>query len=349
MRGLRAVVLLAGVVFTRSAAPATLNIYFVDVEGGQATLIVTPAHQALLVDAGFPADGTFQSTPGDPRRARDASRILLAAKDAGVPGIDELLVTHFHADHDGGVPELAQVLPIDTFVDHGAVAPTADETVRGSLDAFAAYARVRARGRHLEVRPGDHLPLDGVTATVLSSNGTVLASPLPGGGEENTACGAAALPPQEPNENPRSTGILLEFGRFRFLDLGDLTGPPLFDLACPRNLVGRVDVYLVAHHGGPDAAEPATFAAFDPRVAVLDNGPKKGGAPETLALLHRLPAVDTWQLHRSELAGAQNFPDARIANVDDTTAQWIALSAREDGSFDLRNGRTSAVTRYAAR
>jgi competence protein ComEC len=331
-----------------SAAMAgrTLDIYFIDVEGGQSTLIVTPAGESLLVDAGFPGDGRFQSTPGDPRQARDARRIAAAARDAGVTRIDYLLITHFHADHDGGVVELAQLLPIRTFIDHGGVLPEA-ESVAGTLDAFAAYAAVRAKGRHLEPVPGDRLPLKGVNAVVVSAAGSTLQQPLAGAGAPNAACGPQALPPQEPRENPRSTGLHLQFGRFRFVDVGDLTGAPLFALACPRDLVGPVDVYLVAHHGGSDAADPATFAAFRPRVAVVNNGATKGGGPELFALLHKVAALeDVWQLHRSMNAGAQNFADDRLANLDETTAHWIKVSASDDGSFVVTNGRTGQSTRY---
>src|SRR5471032_442837 len=148
-------------------AARTFDIYFIDVEGGQSTLIVTPAGESLLIDTGFPGDGTFASLPGDPHTARDAGRILAAAKDAGVTRIDYLLITHFHADHDGGVVELAQQIPIRTFVDHGGVHADA-ENVAGTLDAYARYAAVRAKGRHLEPKPGDRLPLKGVEAVVVS-------------------------------------------------------------------------------------------------------------------------------------------------------------------------------------
>jgi competence protein ComEC len=341
------------------AAQRTLDIYFIDVEGGQSTLIVTPAGESLLVDTGFAADGTFRSKPGDPRRARDAQRIAAAARDAGVTRIDALLITHFHADHDGGVTELAQLLPIRTFIDHGGVLPEAEQRVAGTLDALAAYTTVRAKGRHLEPKPGDRLPLKGVNVVVVSAAGSTIRQPLDGLSQRsargakadraNAACSAKAPPAQEPTENPRSTGIRLEFGRFRFLDVGDLSGEPLFALACPRNLVGPVSVYLVAHHGGPDAADPATFAAFAPRVAVINNGATKGGAPETFAALHNLSApVDVWQLHRSTNDGARNFADDRIANLDETTAHWIKVRASGDGSFVVTNGRTGENKGYAA-
>jgi beta-lactamase superfamily II metal-dependent hydrolase len=350
-----AAALVAGIVASGVAAK-TLDIYFIDVEGGQATLIVTPAGESLLIDTGFPGSaGTFQSLPGDPKSARDAQRIVAAAKDAGIARIDNLLVTHFHADHVGGVVELSQLLPIRTFIDHGTVLPAA-ESVAGTLAAFDRYAAVRAKGRHLEPKVGGRLPLKGVNAVVVSSAGATIAKPLTGAGRPNAACAATVgatapfgIAAQEKNENPRSTGIRLQYGKFRFLDIGDLSGPPLFSLVCPTDLVGPVDVYLVAHHGGLDAADPATFAAFKPRVAVLNNGAVKGGAAETLATLHGAPGVDVWQLHKTTNAGAENFADDRIANLDDRTAHWIKLSANGDGSFRVTNGRTGAETIYKAR
>jgi competence protein ComEC len=330
----------------RGEARQALDIYFIDVEGGQSTLIVTPAGESFLIDTGYAGDGTPQAKAGDPARARDAQRIAAAARDAGVTRIDYLLITHFHPDHDGGVVELAQLLPIGTFIDHGGVLPSAEGRVAGTLDALAAYTAVRAKGRHLEPAPGERLPLNGVTAVVVSAAGATLRQPLPGSGAANPACRPAAPPAQEPTENPRSTGVRLEFGRFRFLDVGDLSGAPLFALACPRSLVGPVDVYLVAHHGGADAADPETFAAFQPRIAIVNNGAVKGGAPETFAALHNLSAIDVWQLHRSRNEGARNFPDDRIANLDETTAHWIKVRARDDGSFVVTNGRTGASKSY---
>jgi len=345
------VVLAASIaVATAHTAGDALDIYFIDVEGGQSTLLVTPAGQTLLVDAGYPGSGTFQSKAGDAPSARDAQRIVRAAGDAGVSAIDYLLVTHFHADHVGGVVELAALMPIRTFVDHGTVAPEADQNVPGTLDVFKAYAAVRTKARHIEPKPGDRLPLKGIDAVVVSSAGSTIGRPLAGAGGRNSTCPESAPNAQEPHENPRSTGVRIEFGKFRFLDLGDLTGKPLFDLACPRDLIGPVDVYLVAHHGGADAADASTLAAFKPRVAILNNGATKGGAPEMFASLRRARGVqDVWQLHRSDARGSENFADARIANLDDRTAHWIKLSAHDDGSFQITNGRTGARASYGPR
>lgn len=339
----------AAIAVAQAVAPTTLDIYFIDVEGGQSTLIVTPAGESLLVDAGFPGNGSFDSKPGDPQQARDAQRIAAAAKAAGLSRIDYLLVTHFHADHVGGVVELSQHLPIGTFIDHDTVPPEA-ESVAGTLAIFNAYATVRDRGRHLVPRPGDRLPLKGVEAVVVSGDGATLTRPLSGAGATTTGCPTAAPPAQEKNENPRSTGFRLQYGAFRFLDIGDLSGEPLHALACPRSLVGPVDVYLVAHHGGPDAADASTFAAFAPRTAVLNNGGTKGGAPEMFRALRQVSKLeDVWQLHRSRVEGSENFADEQIANLYETTAHWIKVSAKSDGSFSVTNGRTGATKEYPRR
>ncbi|NQW04416.1 MAG: MBL fold metallo-hydrolase [Acidobacteria bacterium] len=329
--------------------PAQLDLYFIDVEGGQATLIITPAGETLLVDAGFPGTGGFASQPGDPATARDPQRILEVAKLAGVTRIDYLLVTHFHADHVGGVPELSHLIPIDTFVDHGGVTEDADR-VAGTKAIHAAYVAVREAGRHLEPTPGDRLPLVEVDVTVVSTAGATLTSPLDDARSAPTAsCLTAGIPAQESTENPRSTGFLLQFGRFRFLDVGDLTGEPLHQLSCPSDRLGPVDVYLVSHHGGADAAGPSIFSAIRPRVAILNNGATKGGAAPTLKTLQAIASTETWQLHRSEATGAENAAAERIANLDTSTAHWIKISAYEDGSFVVTNPRTGATTQYPAR
>lgn len=330
-----------------AAPPKTLDIYFIDVEGGQSTLLISPGGESLLIDTGFPGDG--QSGPGDPAMARDANRILAAAREAGISAIDYLLITHFHGDHFGGVLELAQLIPIRHFIDHGSPTPDllADPEYRPFFDD---YVKLRERSLHLEPKPGDRLPLKTLNAIVVSSAGNTLMKPLPGGGKINSACRSAALPPGDPMENPRSTGVVVQFGHFRFLDVGDLSGQPQYNLACPRGLIGPVDVYLVAHHGDEDNADPAIYAAIEPRVAVENNGLNKGGSRETYELLHYVPGLkDVWQLHRSAKAGDMNFAPEQIANPDESTSYWIKLSANEDGSFRVLNGRTGLWKSYPAR
>ena len=330
-----------------AARAKTLDIYFVDVEGGQSTLLVAPSGESLLIDTGWPGNG--QSGPGDPAKARDANRILAAAREAGISAIDYLLITHFHDDHFGGVLELAQLIPIHHFIDHGS--STADLLADPDYRLFYDdYVKLRNRSAHLEPKPGDRLPLKAMNAIVVSTAGDTLVKPLPGAGKINSACGSVAMPPGDPMENPRSTGVLVEFGRFRFLDVGDLSGQPQYNLACPKGLIGPVDVYLVAHHGDKDNADPAIYAAIEPRVALMNNGLKKGGSRETYELLHHVAGLeDVWQLHRSEKAADKNFAAERIANPDESTAYWVKLSANKDGSFRVLNGRTGEWMSYPPR
>jgi len=331
-----------------AAAPAkSLSIYFIDVEGGQSTLLVAPDGESLLIDTGFPGDGN--SDPGDPAKARDANRILAAAHDAGIRAIDYLMITHFHPDHFGGVLELAQLLPIRHFIDHDT--PTSDLMADADYRPFfEQYAKLRGRSPHLVPKPGDRLPLKAIEVTVVSSLGKTLDHPLPGAGKPNPVCRQTALPPGDPNENPHSTGVVVKYGRFRFLDVGDLSGEPQYNLACPRGLIGPVDVYLVAHHGDQDNADPAIYAALAPRVAIENNGLKKGGSRETYELLHHVAGLeDVWQLHRSAKAGDSNFAPDRIANLDETTAHWIKVSANDDGSFSVLNARTGKSVSYPGR
>ncbi len=331
-----------------AATEKILKIYFIDVEGGQSTLLVTPDRHSLLIDTGFAGDGAgFR--PGDPHRARDANRILAAARDAGITQIDYLLITHFHPDHDGGVTELSQLMPIKLFVDHGVPSDEAENSSAETKQAFKAYSAVRSTGEHLQPGPGDRLPLKDLDVVVVSSAGSTLTEPLPHAGAINAACPDHGIPSRDPHENPRSTGIVVRYGRFRFLDVGDLTGQPLFGLVCPKNMIGPVDVYLVAHHGGADAAGAETFAAFQPQVAIMNNGMTKGGAPATFQVLHHVAGLeDVWQLHASADAGGGNFPARYIANLDESTAHWIEILAHEDGSFRVHNSRTGEWKEYPA-
>jgi competence protein ComEC len=313
----------------------TLNVYFIDVEGGQSTLIVTPAGESLLIDAGW-----------DGFNGRDAKRIVAAAHDAGLTQIDYLLITHFHGDHDGGVPALARLIPIKTFVDDG----TPIEKGAKILDPFDAYARVRGKNPHLQPKPGDRLPLTGIDVDFVSARAATLGKALSGAGQPNAACASFERRANDFTENARSIGVRVQFGRFRFVDLGDLVWNKLGQLVCPDNLIGEADVYLVAHHGNANSAVPALVAALHPRVAIMNNGETKGGEPENFATLHGVSGLeDLWQLHRSANKGVENAPDAFIANLDERTGHPITLTANEDGSFTVTNGRTGFVKRYEAR
>jgi beta-lactamase superfamily II metal-dependent hydrolase len=327
-----ALVLVAGV-----QAASTLDIYFIDVEGGQSTLVVTPARQALLIDTGYAG---FDN--------RDPNRISAAAHDAGITRLDYLLITHFHEDHAGGAVEIAKRLPVATFVDYG---EPIQKDNKFTPAAFAAYAAVRSRGSSVHPRPGDKLAMTSVDVQVLSAGGALLSRPTQRtSGVRNPACAALGKQPELEGENPRSIGVRITFGTFTFLDLADLPGANLAALACPNNLLGHADVYLVPHHGNTDTAIPAVIAAVSPRVAIMNNGATKGGDPAAFRTLHEATGVEgVWQLHRSRNQGAANYPDAFIANLNDGPADagaWIKISAQASGAFSVTNGRTGATTFY---
>jgi len=316
-------------------AADALDIYFIDVEGGQATLFVTPAGESLLVDTGFAGSG-----------GRDAMRIMAALRDAGLDRIDYLLITHFHPDHDGGVIELARHVPIRTFIDHGDFGAEGRKVAtRPAIAAYEAYVPVRAKGKHLQPKPGDRLPLTGVDVVFVSSALETIDRPVYGRAEPTSGCPRSA--PEPANfENTRSTGFHLRYGEFRFIDLGDLAGQPLYSLVCPANKLGVIDAYLVPHHGGDDLAYPAFVLPFAPRVAIVNNGETKGGDAKMLRTLRGARIEDVWQLHRSRDAGALNSADDRIANLDETTGHWLKLSASADGSFRVTNQRTGQTKNY---
>lgn len=316
-------------------ATKTLDIYFIDVEGGQSTLIVTPAGQSMLIDTGYPE-----------RNGRDPDRIMDAVKSAHLSRIDYLLITHLHEDHNGGAAELALRIPIGTFIDYGSPIETGADVVA----AFAAYSEARSKGQHLVPKPGERLPLSGLDVEVVSADGATLAAPLDGGGEPNAECAGSEARGGNNGENPRSIGVRLRYGAFRFLDLGDLVGTRLRDLVCPNNLLGQVDVYFIAHHANADTNVPAVLAALKPRVAIVNNGAYKGGSAAALATLHQQDAIEgVWQLHASLSDGADNFPEAFVANLafgEMDHAARIKLSASPDGSFGVTNGRTGWTRRY---
>jgi competence protein ComEC len=304
-------VLLAAVCSGAAAAapPARgLQVEWVDVEGGAATLIVTPAGESVLIDTGWEGD-------------RDAGRIREAAARAGVERIDHLITTHWHRDHVGGVAALVARMPVGRFYDHGF--PEALPDLAPELKD--AYLRV-TRGQSRVLRPGDAIELKQAPDTppvalrVVTAHGLV---PGEGPGAPQTrAC--TAQPPHaaiedDKSDNHRSVGVVLGFGRFDLLDLGDLTRNVEHKLACPKNLAGVVDVYQVTHHGANDSNDPALLQAVAPTVAVVNNGARKGGKAEAY---HRLRAVgglkEIFQVHRNvETGSSDNAPPPLVANDDE--------------------------------
>jgi len=315
-------------------AAKNLSIYAVDVEGGQATLFVAPSGQSMLVDTGWAG-----------HNHRDAERIAAAARHAGVRKIDYLVITHYHADHVGGVYQLAEKLPILNFVDHG----PQTETGKPAEILFNEYAAIRAKGEHLQVKPGDTIPIKGLDVKVLSANGDVIAAPLAGAGEPNPACAAAARPAADTTENGRSIGLLIAFGDFRTIDMGDLTKDHEYDLVCPNNKIGTVDLFLVSHHGSDPSNSAAFVRAISPRVAVMDNGPQKGGSPRVWQTIRDTRGlIDLWQLHYAIDSDKQhNTPDTFIANLDAVCeGKWIQITAERNGDFTVFNQRNKYEKTY---
>lgn len=348
-RGGLLVAALCGVIaFTLSplatAAPSAigakaLQIYFVDVEGGQATLFVTPAGKSLLIDTGWPDNN-----------GRDADRIVAAAKLMGVSKIDFVLLTHYHQDHTGGVPQLAARIPIGTFIDHG---ENREPTDAPTEDAWKAYQALLAKdhNRRIIAKPGEVLPIPGIHTEVISADGALIESPLPGAGAPNPVCESTTAAPADHTENARSLGVLIAFGKLRILDLGDLTKDKERELMCPVNKLGKIDIFIVSHHGWNQSDSPEFVDAIAPRVAIMDNGAKKGGSPSVWDTIEKAPGLEAlWQLHYSDEGGeAHNVATSFIANPPGPDAgDYLMLTASLDGSFQVYNARTKATKNYPA-
>jgi competence protein ComEC len=315
-------------------AAKTLDIYAIDTEGGQATLVVSPSGQSLLIDTGFAGNND-----------RDPRRILAAAKAAGLKKIDFLLISHFHADHFGGVESLANQIPVGTFLDHGPSVQTQD----GKPAYPDVYAAAFAKAQHTVLAPGDKIPVKGLDVTVVESGG----KPIDSKGEPNPYC--AGLEPRPANdkgeagEDPQSVGVVVQLGKFRFLDLSDLTGNKQLELFCPDNRVGKIDLLMTSRHGNDS---PKAFYGTMPRVAIMDNGPKKGGNTEGWKSVSASPGIeDVWQIHYSIANGKEaNSDDREIANADEGAGDmgmYIKASALPDGSFTVTNARGGFSKTYA--
>ncbi len=323
---------------TAFSATKPMEVYFIDVEGGQATLIVSPSGQSMVIDTGWAG---FNN--------RDADRIAAAAAKSGIKQIDYLLITHYHADHVGGVPQLAAKLPIKNFIDHG---PNFEAGKKPADDLFNAYTAIRDKGNHLLAKPGDRIPIKGLSVEILTADGNVLTKALPEAGQPNPYCASTQPKPEDKSENSRSTGSLIAYGKFRLLDLGDLTWDKELALVCPNNRIGTVDVYLTTHHGLNQSNSPALVDAVHPRVAIMNNGATKGGNPEAWQIVHDLPGLEgLWQLHTAESKGAHNTDPEMIANPDSKSDQgnWIKLTALPTGEFTVTNGRNGFSKTYAAK
>jgi competence protein ComEC len=365
---------LLAVVTMMSASPAAqstskgLDIYVVDTEGGKATLFRSPTGQTLLIDSGNPG-------------GRDTDRIVAMLGDVGVTRIDYLISTHYHVDHVGGMPELAKRIPIGHYLDHG---PSVEEReqVKGFQDA---YAELRAKAKHTVVKPGDRVPISGIDVRIVTAGGQALKKPLPGGGKPNPTCAQFQKKedPALPDENAQSVGSVVSYGQFRAIDLGDLLWNKEGELMCPTNPVGTVDLYLVTHHGLAQSGSNALVHGVRPRVAVMQNGTRKGGSVAAYEIMRSSPGLeDIWQLHWSHHGQIEHNPaGVFIANVDDaetiagvltapagqrggrggggqgggrgtaahTPAHYIKISAQENGTFTVTNTRNGFSKTYARR
>ena len=361
--GLAALLTAAGVAPSAAQTRTTLDIYVVDVEGGNATLYVAPSGESVLIDTGNVAPAAA---------IRDAERIAAAAKDAGLTRIDHLITTHWHGDHFGGMAELAKRIPIREYIDHG---PNIQS--QPAFDEFfnKTYPALYGAAKHTVVKPGDTVAVAGLDWRIVASAGAVLKTPLPGAGAANPAC--ASFKPQDPDptENAQSVGSVITFGKFRVVQLGDLTWNKEFELMCPNNPLGTADLYVVSHHGLGISNSAALVHGIRPRVTIVNNGTRKGAVPAAMQTLFSSPGnEDVWQIHFSQLGGQEyTVPGMFIANGIDTPqtalpvqpiaapapgaaappppahngpAFWIKVSAKPDGTFTVTNQRNGFAKTY---
>ena len=378
LASLPAFVLLAAVGSAQTKPAKTLDIYYIDTEGGLSALYVSPAGESLLIDTGNPG-------------GRDSGRILDALHAAGVQQIDHLLLTHYHGDHVGGLQELSKQIPIKHFYDHG---PSSEP--KEQVPGFQAmYAELTAKATRTVVKPGDRIPLAGASVIVVTAARQTLKTPIkgaPGAGKPNPAC--ADFKPRDEShvdpDNHQSVGVVVSVGKFRTVNLGDFTYNRERELMCPTNPIGTVDLYMTSHHGIDQSGSPALVHGLRPRVAVMNNSSRKGGAVPTMMTLFTSPGLeDVWQLHWAYAAGLElNAPSLFIANVEDAAtmanvlqnppptfgqapargagapgaagrpgggrgghtgpAFLIKVSAQADGSFTVTNTRNNFSKTYAA-
>lgn len=319
-----------------SALPAAsnLNLYAIDTEGGKALLIVSPSGQTLLIDAGYP-------TPDD----RDTNRIVSLAQSLGIKSFDYIMPTHYDTDHAGNIPRVDARIPAKAFVDHGELIATAGDPDRSKH--YPNYVQNIKGRKRISVKPGDTIPLQGVKITVLTAGGAALHKP---GAAPNPLCAGVSRPTYtDKDDNAGSLGILLEYGKFRMADFGDLLGAIEYDLMCPANPVGAIDLFMVSHHGFKQSNSEVLVHSLKPKVAIMNNGPKKGGEPQVFDIVKSTPGFqDLWQLHYSPAAADKNAPENRIANLDaQCEGKGIQVTVEADGKYTVKNLRNGYSQTYS--
>lgn len=362
----RLVVALVGFVLGTALLSAqgrqTFDIYVIDVEGGNATLFVTPAGESVLIDAGN----------GGANAPRDVGRILEAAEDAGLSQIDHHITTHWHGDHFGGLAELAKMIPIRAYYDHG---PTIQPQELSTEFLDNVYPTIVAQATRTIVKAGDRIAVKGLEWRIVTSGGEVIQSALPGAGAQNPYCAAFTPRDPDPTENAQSVGSHITFGKFRVVHPGDLTWNKEAELMCPANRLGTADLLIVGHHGQPTSNSEVFVHALRPRVSIINNGSRKGGQPDAMRVILNSPGLeDVWQSHFSILSGQEyTVPGMFIANVFDDQPEtlpidpvmgprdqwpaapvhngkafWFKVSAQQDGTFSVTNPRNDFTKTYRA-
>jgi competence protein ComEC len=321
-------------------ADKRLDVYWIDVEGGAATLVVTPAGESVLVDAGNPG-------------GRDAGRIQrVAAEVAGLTRIDHLVVTHYHGDHFGGVAELTALMPVLALYENGI--ESAPEKERGD-PRLEAYRKAPV-GRRLVIQPGLEVRLRGAKGAArtrlrfLGARQRFVAAKRAKANEG--ICQDLVEKEADQSDNANSAVMVLEHGPFRFFDGGDLTWNVEGRLVCPLDRVGTVDVYQSTHHGLDHSNNPAVIRTLQPTVVVFNNGARKGADPDSMAAVRSSPSVQAvYQVHRNLREGALNTVDARIANrEEDCAGHFVKMSVDADGaSYSLAVPSTGYREAYRTR
>jgi competence protein ComEC len=324
----------------------TLDIYWIDSEGGGSTLIVTPNDESILIDSGNPGGR-------DPQRMH-----RVAVEAAGLKRIDHLIVTHLHIDHFGGAPELSQLIPIGTVYDGGVTDsdPDGNKTNTRWPLMIRPYREMKVEQR-VQVKPGIEIPLKSVSGgprlslKCFASKKEFVGAPA--GATGSAGCDQPKLKDPDPSDNANSSVWVLQFGDFRFFDGGDLTWNIEQQLVCPVNRIGTVDVYQANHHGLDVSNHPLLVQALAPTVAVMNNGPRKGTAAEVVQTLKGTSSIQAvYQVHKNVRADAQNAaPDDMIANLEEKcSGNHLKLSvAKEAREYTVQVPATGRSWTYRTR